>query len=106
MSAVTFQEAATTALDRAEPHDAAEQIIRQAVSVQASDLFVLSDEGSTAVSLRVIGQIEQLAAVSREQGRHLINFFKTNAGMDIAERRRPQEGRWILDFNGNRVDLR
>jgi type II secretory ATPase GspE/PulE/Tfp pilus assembly ATPase PilB-like protein len=55
--------------------------------------------------MRLLGQMEQTAVLSRDQGRHLINFFKTMAGIDIAERRRPQEGRWI--FTGaDRVDLR
>src|SRR5438876_2288096 len=106
MSAPTMNATALAPLDQVEPHDAAEQIIRHAIAVQASDLFLLSDEGSVSVSLRVIGQIEQFSVVSRDQGRHLINFLKTTAGMDIAEHRRPQEGRWIFDFVSERVDLR
>jgi type II secretory ATPase GspE/PulE/Tfp pilus assembly ATPase PilB-like protein len=106
MSAPTTTNNVVLTLDQAEPHDAAERIIRHAIALRASDLFLLSDEGSTSVSLRVIGQVEQFAVVSRDQGRHLINFFKTTAGMDIAEHRRPQEGRWIVDSAGDRVDLR
>jgi general secretion pathway protein E len=106
MSALTTTNNAVPMLDQAEPHDAAERIIRHAISVQASDLFLLSDEGSTGICLRVIGQVEQFAVVSRDQGRHLINFFKTMSGMDIAEHRRPQEGRWIFDSASERVDLR
>jgi len=96
----------TIPLGEVEPHVAAEQIVRQAIQTQASDLFILSDENSTGISLRLMGLIEPVNVVPREQGRHLINFFKTTAGMDIAERRRPQEGRWLLEQNGNRVDLR
>src|SRR5207244_818135 len=68
--------------------------------------FLLSDESSTSVCVRVIGQMEKFAVVSSDHGRHMINFFKTTAGMDIAEHRRPQEGRWIFDSLGDRVDLR
>jgi type II secretory ATPase GspE/PulE/Tfp pilus assembly ATPase PilB-like protein len=89
-----------------EPHLAVEQIVRRAVDLQASDLFIFTDEDAATISMRILGQIEQTAVVSRDQGRHLINFFKTTTGMDIAERRRPQEGRWLLQQNGNRVDLR
>ena len=35
-----------------------------------------------------------------------INYLKTQAGLDIAERRRPQEGRWLFEDNGGRIDLR
>jgi type II secretory ATPase GspE/PulE/Tfp pilus assembly ATPase PilB-like protein len=89
-----------------EPHDAAHRLVAQAVHLEASDLFVLSDEEAIAVRLRTMGQIERVAQFSRDQGRHLINHFKTMAGIDIAERRRPQEGRWIYEHNGQRVDLR
>src|SRR5262245_46449205 len=93
-------------LNHAVPHDAAEQIIRQAVALAASDLFLFSEEGSINVAMRVVGQIEQAAVISRDQGRHLISYFKTMADMDIAEHRRPQEGRWIYEHNGERIDLR
>ena len=106
MNNSAVSERTTQALNHAEPHDAAEQIIRQAVGLAASDLFLLSEEGSIQVAMRVVGQVEQAATVSRDQGRHLINFFKTMAGLDIAEHRRPQEGRWIFSHNGDRVDLR
>jgi type II secretory ATPase GspE/PulE/Tfp pilus assembly ATPase PilB-like protein len=96
----------TSAIGDLEPHLAVEQIVRHAIDLQASDVFVFADEGAATVSMRIMGQLEPSVVVSRDQGRHLINFFKTTAGMDIAERRRPQEGRWLLEQNGNRVDLR
>jgi type II secretory ATPase GspE/PulE/Tfp pilus assembly ATPase PilB-like protein len=95
-----------TPLNGIQPHEAAEQIIRQSISLAASDVFLLSEEGTTSIALRVAGQVEQVGVVLRDQGRHLISYFKTMAGMDIAEHRRPQEGRWIFEANGDRVDLR
>jgi type II secretory ATPase GspE/PulE/Tfp pilus assembly ATPase PilB-like protein len=89
-----------------EPPEAAAKMIEHAVALEASDLYVLADEDDAKVSLRALGQMELLATVSREQGRHLINYFKTMADLDIAERRRPQEGRWIYDLKGRRIDLR
>jgi type II secretory ATPase GspE/PulE/Tfp pilus assembly ATPase PilB-like protein len=89
-----------------EPQEAASRVIAQAAEAAASDLFLLSDEGSVAVSMRAMGQVERLATLSREQGRHLLNYFKTMAGVDLAERRRPQEGRWIVELGGGRIDLR
>ena len=71
----------TIPLGEVEPHVAVEQIVRQAIQMQASDLFILSDENSTGISLRLVGLIEPVNVVPREQGRHLINFFKTTAGM-------------------------
>src|SRR4029077_2154412 len=85
-TAPTFVPAATIA--DVEPHLAVEQIIRRAIELQASDIFIFSDEDDATISVRVMGQVEPIVKVSRDQGRHLINFFKTTAGMDIAEHRR------------------
>ena len=106
MSAPVTNGAAGMALSHLEPHDAAERIIRQAIDLAASDLFILSDESSVNISTRVAGQVESTAVILREQGRHLISYIKTMAQMDIAEHRRPQEGRWIFEFAGERIDLR
>jgi type II secretory ATPase GspE/PulE/Tfp pilus assembly ATPase PilB-like protein len=50
--------------------------------------------------------VERIASVPREQGRQLISYLKAQAGIDIAERRRPQEGRWIFDRAEGAIDLR
>jgi type II secretory ATPase GspE/PulE/Tfp pilus assembly ATPase PilB-like protein len=88
------------------PHDAVMKVIDDAAQVQASDLFFLSEEGSVTIAVRRMGSIEKLAVVSKEQGRHLISYVKATAGLDIAERRRPLEGRWIIDRDAGRLDLR
>lgn len=106
MSAAETIEFAEVPLSSLEPHDAVARIVQRAVGLKASDLFLLAEESATSVAARTMGQMERLALVSREQGRHLVNYFKTQAGIDIAERRRPQEGRWIFDDGGSRVDLR
>ena len=96
----------TLQLAELEPSQAVSQLIEQAAELQASDIFFLSDENGLRVAMRRMGRLETLADVSREQGRHLISYVKAQAGIDIAERRRPQEGRWIVDRAGGRIDLR
>ncbi len=88
------------------PHDAVHRVVHEAAESQASDLFFLSEEGSLTIAARRMGLMETLAVVSKEQGRHLISYIKATAGLDIAERRRPLEGRWILDRDEGRLDLR
>ena len=90
-----------------EPSQAVRLLAEGAVELQASDIFFLSDENGLRVAIRRMGRLENLAELSREQGRYLISYLKAQAGIDIAERRRPQEGRWIFETElGNRVDLR
>ena len=93
------------------PQEVAARIVRRAIDMRASDLFLLSDESALKIGVRNAGRYEQLAALSKEQGRHLLNYFKSVASVDIAERRRPQEGRWIYQYAGDgpqrhTVDLR
>src|SRR5262245_56223913 len=106
MSAAENIEFTTVPLTTMEQHDLAQQLVHQSVSMMESNLFVLCDDTATSVAVRTTGQIERLATLPLDLARHLINHFKTMAGLDIAERRRPQEGRWIYAHNGERIDLR
>ncbi len=89
-----------------EPSQAVRVLVEQAAELQASDIFLLSDETGLRVAVRRMGHMETLATVSREQGRTMISYLKAQAGMDIADRRRPQEGRWIFEREAGRIDLR
>lgn len=106
MSSAEVIDFKTVQLAELEPSQAVGQMVEQAADLQASDIFFLSDETGLRVAMRRMGRLESLADVSREQGRHLISYIKAQAGIDIAERRRPQEGRWIVDRTGGRIDLR
>lgn len=85
---------------------AARTLIRHAADVRASDLFFMTNEKSLQVSIRRLGSLEKVAVVPLEMGRHMIGFVKAMAGMDIAEHRRPLDGRWIDTFDGKQLDLR
>jgi type II secretory ATPase GspE/PulE/Tfp pilus assembly ATPase PilB-like protein len=39
-------------------------------------------------------------------GKRCIGHIKASAGMDVAEKRRPLDGRWLTERNGQRIDLR
>jgi type II secretory ATPase GspE/PulE/Tfp pilus assembly ATPase PilB-like protein len=93
-------------LNELTPQEAVLRVVQEAAESQASDLFFLSEEGSLTIAVRRMGMMETLAVVSKDQGRHLISYIKATAGLDIAERRRPLEGRWILDRDEGRLDLR
>ena len=77
-----------------------------AVRRKASDLFLWSEEHDVRFAARLLGQVELLATLDREMGQHLINHIKSAAGMDLAQKRRPQEGRWVVELDGHSIDLR
>ncbi len=89
-----------------EAETAVDALLRFASSVEASDLYVLSDETCGNICMRRLGKIEPIAFVSRDVGRQLIAHVKAMSGMDIADRRRPGEGRWLHSKAGKRLDIR
>jgi type II secretory ATPase GspE/PulE/Tfp pilus assembly ATPase PilB-like protein len=88
------------------PEAILEALVRQALRVSASDIFILSDEDSVSLALRWLGSMHTLAHVSRDQGRHLINHIKVESDLDIAERRRPLSARQKYELDDRRLDLR
>ena len=81
-------------------------VMRHAARLRASDMFLLSNEKSVTIAIRRLGSVQQLGVVSRDKGKHMLSFIKAQAGMDISEHRRPQDGRWLLDLDDKRLDFR
>lgn len=70
-----------------------DHLFASAIMYGASDIHIDSFEHEVRVRVRVDGQIEPLRKLSVESGAALISRIKVMAGMDIAERRAPQDGR-------------
>jgi general secretion pathway protein E len=82
-------------------------LIRHALKMPASDLFIVFDECDVAVSARHLGVVRPLTCVTHEVGRRIINLIKSASGMDLVQRNRPADGRWVCDLgDGEKVDLR
>ncbi|MEM6671922.1 MAG: ATPase, T2SS/T4P/T4SS family [Planctomycetota bacterium] len=78
-----------------------------AIMYGASDIHVDSFEDAIRIRVRVDGQIELLRELSVESGLSLISRIKVMAGLDISERRAPQDGRLQHETsNGVRVQVR
>ena len=88
------------------PQDAIATLLDQAIDMQASDLYLLSDEDCMTIAVRSLGVVRQIATVEPSTGNHFITYVKALAGLDIAERRRPLDGRWIHDHGVVRFDVR
>jgi type II secretory ATPase GspE/PulE/Tfp pilus assembly ATPase PilB-like protein len=92
--------------DNLSPEAAANRLIDQSVNVHASDLFLVSNEQHIAVQVRHLGIVRTLSILGVDQGRRVMAHIKALAGMDIAEKRRPTDGRWIYEHDDQAVDLR
>jgi type II secretory ATPase GspE/PulE/Tfp pilus assembly ATPase PilB-like protein len=82
-------------------------LVRYAAEMPASDLFLAFDETNVAISVRHLGLVRPVNTVTHEQGRRMINHIKAMSGMDLAQRYRPLDGRWVCDLDGEtKMDLR
>jgi type IV pilus assembly protein PilB len=81
-------------------------IIAQAAQQGASDIHVNPEEGDTRVLFRVDGVLYPAATVKRKMAMGVVSRIKIMADLDIAEKRVPQDGRFALNVDGRRVDIR
>jgi type II secretory ATPase GspE/PulE/Tfp pilus assembly ATPase PilB-like protein len=105
MSAV-ISEAAPPTLEGQTPEQAVTGVLDQASRMRASDLYFAAASDHVAVSIRHLGLMRPLVRMPLELGHRCIAHIKVNANMDVAERRRPQEGRWLHQSWAGPIDLR
>ena len=83
-----------------------DSILADAVRSRASDVHIELQEQSVRVRYRVDGLMRDVVSLPKAVGRVLTARVKVVGGMDIAERRVPQDGRMRLTVDGARVDAR
>lgn len=83
-----------------------DDFVQQAVERQASDLYFQAERDGMSIAIRHWGVVEPLARVDSAMGRHLVSAIKVWAKMDIAERRRPLDGRLEIVVDGQEIDVR
>jgi type IV pilus assembly protein PilB len=81
-------------------------ILSGAAKSGASDIHMEPKESHLQVRYRVDGLLRDVIKVPRNQSDATISRMKIISGMDIADRRRPQDGRSRLKYEGKRIDLR
>jgi type IV pilus assembly protein PilB len=81
-------------------------IIAQAVEQGASDIHCNPEQGDMQVQFRVDGVLAPAATIAKNMIGGVVSRIKIMASLDIAERRRPQDGRLAVTIDGRRVDVR
>ena len=81
-------------------------LVAQAVEHGASDIHVNPEEGDTRVLFRVDGVLAPAATVKKKMASGVVSRIKIMADLDISEKRVPQDGRFALQLDGRRVDIR
>jgi type II secretory ATPase GspE/PulE/Tfp pilus assembly ATPase PilB-like protein len=94
-------------LNSSEPEQIVPQLLEYAAGLQVSDLYFNSEEDDVEVSARHLGMLRTLTLLPADLGRRCVTYIKTMADMNISERRRPMDGRWLFGRDtGHRLDLR
>jgi len=81
-------------------------LIAKALEQRASDIHLETGEGEVIVRYRIDGRLIEHAKLPAHMARSLVARVKVLAGMDIAERRLPQDGRIAFRWDGKNADLR
>lgn len=81
-------------------------ILMQAIADAASDIHVEPAENNINVRYRIDGVLKPMAPAPKEIQAAVISRLKIMCEMDIAEKRRPQDGRLSIMHEGKKMDLR
>ncbi|MEG3066261.1 ATPase, T2SS/T4P/T4SS family [Acetomicrobium sp.] len=81
-------------------------ILGQAVDNSASDVHVEPFENETRVRYRIGGVLFDMLTFPKHLHPPVSSRIKIMSGMDIAEKRHPQDGRILLRVAGRRIDIR
>lgn len=83
-----------------------DRVLRRAVEAGSSDVHVEPQRDAVRVRYRVDGVLQLAGTLRSSQGRAVASRIKVLAGLDVAERRRPQDGWLQLEPDGTPADGR
>lgn len=81
-------------------------MIKSAAERRASDIHIEPQSDGTAVRFRVDGMLRDYQRLQKVLQNSVASRIKILSEMDIAERRAPQDGRFLVKIGGRRIDLR
>ena len=81
-------------------------LVTQAISDRASDIHVEPGEKDLLVRVRIDGVLHEVQRSPKQIQSGVISRIKIMSDIDIAERRKPQDGRMSVNHNGRKIDLR
>ena len=83
-----------------------ETIVRQAIAAKASDILIEPLESKMRLRYRIDGLLREVESPPKNFLAPIISRIKVISGLDIAEHRLPQDGRFKIKFEKREVDFR
>ena len=81
-------------------------LISQAIADHASDIHIEPAERDMSVRYRIDGVLHEMQRAPKNIQNGVISRLKIMSDIDIAERRKPQDGRMSVIHGGKQIDLR
>jgi len=81
-------------------------LITQAVQENASDIHIEPEEKFVSIRYRIDGILHRKLSLPKNAQPAIISRVKIMAGLDIAEKRLPQDGRILMKVGDKEIDLR
>ena len=81
-------------------------MFHDAVQVAASDIHIEPEENRLRIRLRVDGMLQEQIIDGHRVGQALVTRLKLMCGLDIAEKRKPQDGRFSIKIDDKSLDVR
>lgn len=83
-----------------------QSIFEDAVQAKASDIHIEPDEGLLRIRQRVDGILQETVIKEKNIASALVLRLKLMSGLDISEKRLPQDGRSQVKIKGHMIDVR
>ncbi len=83
-----------------------QSIFEDAVQINASDIHIEPNESVLRVRLRVDGELQEQVMNERRIAPALVSRLKIMSGLDISEKRLPQDGRFNIRVLNRSIDVR
>lgn len=82
------------------------KMFEDAVNMKVSDIHIEPMETEMRIRFRVDGKLREYTRISRQLAPSIISRIKFISGMNIAEKRIPQDGRLHYTVNRQKIDMR
>lgn len=83
-----------------------QSLFEDAVQIKASDVHIEPEETQLRIRLRVDGELQEQIMKEKRVASALVSRLKIMSGLDISEKRLPQDGRFNIRVRNRNIDVR
>ena len=95
-----------SSIREAQPAEVIDLLLKQALQDRTSDIHLQPTESRLRIRFRIDGILHDVMNLPLELHPTFISRLKIMSGMNIAERRRPQDGQFSVEVQNRKVDVR